>query len=257
MTDRRITALDPKLDALQLPETAAAQLFAASDAIRSQFRLRSTLSDPTVPSPAREQIARALFADRIGGPAAEAVAVLAGGLADSALLVRAVERAGVRAALQASGDLDRVQDELFRLARVIDSDSELQTTLGDPGVELAARQKLVSDLLAGRAHPATELLLHRGLAGRGRTLVKTLDGYVEVAAEIRSHAVAKVSVAQPLTAAQLAQLEAQLVRIYGVGIDVEVNIDPEVLGGVRIEVGDELIDGTLAHRVDQARRLIG
>jgi len=66
-----------------------------------------------------------------------------------------------------------------------------------------------------------------------------------------------VSVARPLTADQLARIKAQLVRIYGVAIDVRVDVDPEVLGGVRIEVGDEIIDGTIQTRLNQARRLIG
>ncbi len=257
MTDRRTLALDSRLAALNLPASAADGLFAAADAMRAQYRLRSTLSDPTVPAEARAQIARTLFSERIGGPAAEAIAVLAGGLADSAELGRAVERAGILTVLTNSADVELVQDELFRLARIIDANSELQTTLADPGLELSARQQLITDLLNGRASAGTEKLVHRALAGRGRTLVKTLDSYVEVAAEIRSHMVAKVSVARPLNPAQLAQLRAELVRIYGVGIDVEVNIDPELLGGVRIEVGDELIDGTIVHRAEQARRLIG
>lgn len=257
MSLRRITALDARLDELGLPGSAAEGLFAAADELRRNFRLRSTLSDPTVPAPAREQIARSLFGERIGGPATEAVALLAGGLADSAQLGRAVERAAVRTALIGSGALEQVQDELFRLARIIDANSQLQTTLADPGIDLVARQQLVTDLLGGRALPATVQLVHRALGGSGRTLVKTLDGYVEVAAQIRSHMVARVGVAAPLTDSQLAQLRAELVRVYGVGIDVEVNIDPELLGGVRIEVGDELIDGTIQNRVEQARRLIG
>ena len=74
---------------------------------------------------------------------------------------------------------------------------------------------------------------------------------------VQASTIARVSVARPLTADQLARIKAQLVRIYGVAIDVRVDVDPEVLGGVRIEVGDEIIDGTIQTRLNQARRLIG
>ena len=115
----------------------------------------------------------------------------------------------------------------------------------------------MGDLLASQAHPATVQLVQRSVQRRGRTLVKTLDDYVEVAAQIGRHTLARVTVAQPLNAEQLTKMRTQLTRIYGTSIDIQIDIDPEVLGGARIEIGDDLIDGTVQNRLNEARRLIG
>lgn len=232
-------------------------LFSASDALAAQYRLRSALSDPSVSADVREQVATKLFSGRIPAAAVAIVASAAGAAKGSKQLEASVERAAVRASLQASGQIDEVQDEVFRFARTVQADSELQATLTDPLIETPARQQLVAKLLDGKANPATIKLAQRAVQGRGRTLVKTLDGYVEIAAQINRHQVARVTVAQPLSPEQLSQLRENLIRIYGSGVDVQVDINPEVLGGVRIEIGDELIDGTIKNRLNQARRLIG
>lgn len=255
------STLDLELDAFsdghKLGEADIDGIFQASDALAGQYRLRTTLSDPSVPAEVREQVARALFGGRISEAATEVIAKAAGQATNAGELERSVERQAVRASFQASGRVDDVQDEVFRFARTVQSDSELQTTLTDPLIEVAARQQLVADLLASKALPATVRLVQRAVQGRGRTLVKTLDGYVDIAAQVHQHRVATVTVAQPLTASQFDELRSKLARIYGSGVDIQLNVDPKVLGGVRIEIGDELIDGTIQNRLNDARRLIG
>lgn len=249
--------LDAEADALALDPAAVDGIFAASDALGQQYRLRSTLSDPAVPGQVRSEVARRLFEGRIPAAAVELVAQASALAPDMASLEAAVERQGVRGVFVVSGAVDEVQDEVFRIARAVEADSALQSTLTDPLIEVAARQRLVADVFGARALPATVRLVQRAVQRRGRTLVRTLDGYVEVAAQIGRHTVARVTVAQPLTAEQRAVLRAQLTRIYGAGIDIQLDIDPEVLGGARIEIGDDLIDGTVRSRMNQARRLIG
>ncbi len=236
--DARDRELDVRVDGLGLTAQDIDGLFAASDALAGQRRLRAALSDPTVPAEVREQVARKLFTDRLSPAATEVIAAAAGQAKNASGLVAAVERQAVRATFVASGALDDVQDEVFHFARAVAGDSALQTTLTDPLIEVPARRKLVADLLGAKTHPQTVLLAQRAISGRGRTLVKTLDEYVEIAAQATRHTVARVTTAAPLTAEQLAEVTNQLVRIYGVGIDVQTDVDPQVLGGVRIEVGD-------------------
>lgn len=255
--DLRERRLDEQADELKLDEAAVAGIFAASDALAAQYRLRATLSDPAVPAKVRVQMARRLFSDRIPSAAVELVAQVCASATDATFLETEVDRQGIRAVFQQSGAVRRVQEEVFRFARVLEDDSDLQATLTDPLIELAARQRLVADLLASRAHPATVQLVQRCVQRRGRTLVKTLDYYVEVAAQIGRHTLARVTVAKPLTAEQLTQMRAQLARIYGTTIDIQIDIDSEVLGGARIEIGDDIIDGTVQTRLNEARRLIG
>lgn len=249
--------LDAKADALGLTQADVEGIFTASDVLASQYRLRSTLSDPAVPAEARAHVARTLLAEHTTANAAEVVAGAAELVTSFGELEASVERQGVRATFQLSGEVEQVQDEVFHFARILQANTDLQTTLTDPLVDLSAREKLVTDLLGERVRPATVALIKRAVQRRGRTLVKTLDEYVEIAAQISRETVAHVTVAQPLSESQLGALQDQLSRIYGVGIDIQVDVNQEVLGGVRIQVGDELIDGTILNRLNEARRLIG
>lgn len=249
--------LDALADALELGDADIAGVLAAADALAAQYKLRSTLSDPLVPAEVRVQVARQLFGGRISAAATELVAQAVARATGARGLEASVERQGIRATFIHSGAADDVQDEVFRFARTVEADSQLQSTLTDPLIEVAARRQLVADLLASRAHPATVQLVQRAVRGRGRTLVRTLDTYVQIEADIQRHTVAKVTVAQPLSDEQRATLRAQLSRVYGVGIDVQEVVDPQVLGGARIEIGDDLIDGTIQNRLNEARRLFG
>ncbi|WP_341728594.1 ATP synthase F1 subunit delta [Brooklawnia sp.] len=256
-TEIRMRELDAKADSLQLQQSDIDGLAAVCDALAGQARLRGALSDATLSCDARSRLARTLLSGRVSDKAAELVAEAAARCKDSRDLEDLVERLAVRASLRAGGQIDQVSEEVFRFARAVQSDPELQKTLTDPRIGLAARQELIGTLVAAKVRPQSLWLLQRALTVEERPLVKTLDSYVELAAQVQASTVAKVSVAHPLTDGQLAHLKAQLVRIYGVAIDVRVEIDPDVLGGVRIQVGDEIIDGTIENRLNQARRLIG
>lgn len=256
-TRTRITGLDAKADRLTLQPADIDALVSVCDAVAGQGRLRGALSDPALPGEARAQLATDLLGGRVSSGAVELVAAAAAVCTDEHDLEDLLERMTVRAILRQQGQIDQVADELFRFARMIQADPELQATLTDPRLGLPARQELVGTLLEGKASSQTIALVRRAVAGRNHPLVKTLDGYVELAAQVTSSMIAKVSVAQPLSDDQLAHIKAQLVRIYGAAVDVRVEIVPQVLGGVRIEVGDDVIDGTIQNRLNQARRLIG
>lgn len=249
--------LDAQADALKMTAADVADIFAASDALAAQYRLRSTLSDPAVSGEARAHVARQLFSGRLSANATELVALASEAATDTAELEASVERQGIRASYVLSGAVEQVQDEVFYFARILQANSDLQTMLTDRLIELSERQRFVAELLAEHAQPATIQLVQRAIQRKGRTLVKTLDHYVEIAAQIARETVAHVTVAQPLTDTQRAALYEQLTRIYGVGVDIQTEIDPNVLGGVRIEIGDDLIDGSILNKLNEARRLIG
>lgn len=248
--------LDEQADALNLDAADIADIFAASDAV-SQYRLRMTLSDPSVPAEVRGHVVRQLFSERLSPNATELLALTVELASEPAQLEAGIERQGIRALFMLSGAVEEVQDEVFYFARILQSDPDLQTMLTDRLIEVEQRQQFVAELLADRASPAAIQLVQRAVKRRGRTLVKTLDQYVEIAAQIARETVAHVTVAHPLTQTQRAVLNEQLIRIYGVGIDIQTEVDPNVLGGVRIQVGDDLIDGSILNKLNEARRLIG
>ncbi|WP_203566345.1 F0F1 ATP synthase subunit delta [Aestuariimicrobium ganziense] len=259
-TDSRLRELDAVLDQQGAAPELASQLFAIVDVLDTTPALRRALSDPAADESAKGTLVDRLFGTQVGAGALavlKAAAVRRWG--SPKRLADAVERQAVRAefsSASSAGQLDQVSDELFRFGQTVAGNDELREALGNGRVPLAARRQLVTTLLAGKASPATVRLAERAVSARERTYALTLDNYATTAAQLRDRQVAKVTVAQPLTADQDARLRAALIRIAGRQVDVQVTVDPEVLGGMRVQLGDEVIEGTIAQRLEDARRQI-
>ena len=145
-------------------------------------------------------------------------------------------------------------DELFALSGIVDGNPQLRDALSDPGRSVDDKAALLDSLLDGKALPATVTLAKQALAGTYRTVTAALATYRRVAAETQGETVATVRVARPLAAADERRLAELLSSQYDTTVHLNVVVDPEVLGGVRVEIGDEVIDGTIAGRLDDARR---
>lgn len=155
---------------------------------------------------------------------------------------------------QAEGSLDRVEDELFRFARILEGSDELRETLSDAALPPDRRQAIVEDLMGGKAWPLTVSLVSFVVgAGRARELPEIVDRFVARAAAARQHEVAEVRSAIALDETQRARLADALSRNLGKQVEVKVIVDPTVLGGLVARVGDTVIDGTIRHRLDQLR----
>ncbi len=155
---------------------------------------------------------------------------------------------------QAEGVEQRVEDELFKVARAFESSDELRSTLTDPLIPIERRAGVVEELLARRAHPLTTAMTEFVVsAGRARDLPAIVDGFVAKAAEGRSEAVGEVRTAYPLDADRQAKLAEALSRATGKRVTVKVIIDPTVLGGLVARVGDTVIDGSVRSRLEQLR----
>lgn len=154
---------------------------------------------------------------------------------------------------RAEGVADRVADELFQLAQAIDGTPDLRAKLTDPSVPLEARSAAVTDLLQ-RAHPATGAAVQMLLtADRIRHIGDIADAAVREAAEFRGASVAQVRSAKPLGDAQRTALEQALSAQSGRPVELKVVIDPELLGGVVVQLGDTVIDGSVAKRLTEIK----
>jgi F-type H+-transporting ATPase subunit delta len=155
---------------------------------------------------------------------------------------------------KAEGNLDTVEDELFRVARTIESNEALRSTLTDQAIPVDRRQKIVEALLDGRASPVTTALVSFVVgAGRSRNLPEIIDRLVARAAEERREAVAEVRTAYPLDDDHRQKLADALSKATGKHVSLKVIVDPTVMGGVIATIGDTVIDGTIRHRLDQLR----
>ena len=234
-------------------------LFAVVDALESSPSLRRAVTDPGTPEQNRQQLVHAVLDGKVSKTAVDIVAEGAAmRWAGGRTFAAALERQGARATLMAAENADQLEnteDELFRFARLVDGNPGLRNALADRSVRLAHRQELVGSLLAGKASDATIALAKRAVAARERTFGQTIEGYVTLAAAQKNRIVATVRVATPLTDEQRERLQRTLRNQVGRDVAIQEVIDENVVGGVRVELGDEVIEGTVASRLHDVRRL--
>lgn len=157
---------------------------------------------------------------------------------------------------QAEGALETVEEELFRVARTVEGDDNLRTTLVDENIPVERRVGVVQDILQ-TAHPTTKgLVSFLVSSGRVRDLPAIIDRLVQQAAERRSEAVAEVRSAIPLDDVTRDRLAEALSRHTGRKVSVKVVVDESILGGIVAEVGDSVIDGSVRTRLNQLKEAL-
>jgi F-type H+-transporting ATPase subunit delta len=237
----------------------ADELFAVARLLDGQLSLRRALADPSGKPEERAALVRRLFGSRLS---AEAVALLETmaeqrwsrpiDLVDAATAM-AIEAS--LAAAEARGELDDVEDELFRFARIVSGNRELGRILSDRKAPAEGKAALLDRLLSGRVSPVTEQLLRNVLTGpHAGSAEEAVERLSEVASRRRGQSVAWVTSAVALTPAQEQRLTDTLGRLYERPVGLQVTVDPSVLGGLIVRVGDEVLDGSIAHRLEVARR---
>jgi F-type H+-transporting ATPase subunit delta len=253
--------------------------------IATTSSLSSVLTDTGVPRAARRAVVEDLFAERVSGttlrllvrivivePASELISALhdvtelARVVQDSESGVRGADDAGVgRVAgrqltagyaaaafedLSSVQELEEVEDELFRFARIVESNAALRSALSDRTVAVSDRKRLVEDLLGGRTTGTTRRLIAEALV-RGREIVGMLDWLVERAAEARGWRVARVRTARAVDPDEQRRLTEVLQRMSGTPVELQLTVDSSLLGGVVVRIGDLLLDGSARHRLEQ------
>ena len=155
---------------------------------------------------------------------------------------------------KAEGNLDKVEAELYQVARAIEGSEELRSKLTDQALPVELRQGIVEELLGDRTQPVTKALVSFVVgSGRARDLPKIIDLLVQRTAEERQEVVADIRSAIPLDDDQQARLADALSRRTGQKVSVKVNVDPSILGGIVATIGDTVIDGSIRRRLDQLK----
>ena len=241
----------------------ADELFAVAHLLDGQPSLRRALSDPSTRPDDRAGLAQRLFGGKVGEATLDVVRTVARQRWSRPLdLVEATETLATEAALDAAdarGELADVEDELFRFSRIVAGDDDLARILGNRSAPREGKSALLDRLLSGKVSPVTERLVRNALtSSHVHSAENEIERLSTAAARRRGQSVAHVVSAVPLTGTQEQRLVAVLERIYGRTMGLQVQVDPEVLGGLVIRVEDEVIDGSIAHRLEAAgRRLAG
>jgi len=257
---QRLAEYVQRADAPQLAQTAD-EILAVAGLLLGEPRLRRALSDPARSAEDRAALLRDLLGEQVGDETRELLAtVVSGRWSSGSELLDAVERLGVDTLLAAAdraGDLADVEDELFRFGQIVDGSPELSVIVGDPTVAPKRRTELVRGLLDGKAKPVSVRLAElavRGFGGRG--FAGSLHRLVELAADRQERQVAYVTTAGPLAEDEERRLGAKLSELYGRDVSMKLTVDPEILGGISVQVGSDLYDGTVARRLADVRNAL-
>lgn len=241
------------------PSAVGEELLSVVDLLTREVGLRRAVSDGSSDPGARKGLVRSLLTGKLSEPTLRVLETVVGNRWSSPrqLLdgVEVLGRSALLTSAERADNLGTVEDELFRIARIVAGHPELETALSAQAAPDSAKRSLVRNLFSDKVSPVTELLTEQALLRTvGRGAGYRLDELVRLAAERRERSVAYVTSASELSAEQRQQLEEKLDRLYGRRIAVHLEIDPRLVGGLVVRIGDEVIDGSAVGRIDTLRR---
>ncbi len=236
----------------------ADDLFAVSALLRREPSLRRVATDLSLQPAAKSDFVRNLLGEQLDAASMDLVSsAVAQRWAATRDLADALEELGVIAVVKGAdraGQADALEDELFGVEQLVSENPGLRDALSDPSRSADDKHALLRSLLEGRATAATVRLAQQAVVSSHRTVPLAIEAYQKVAADNRHRLVATVRVARELGDADRQRLQGALARQYDRPVHLNVVVDPDVVGGVKVEIGDDVIDGTVASRLDEARR---
>ncbi|NYE94802.1 F-type H+-transporting ATPase subunit delta [Psychromicrobium silvestre] len=251
--------LEPRLASASL--SLAGELFSVLGTLDSSAGLRRALTDP-----ARESAAKsALLASLVGGKVSAEAEQVADSLAaerwsasrdfgDALETVAATVAIAVAENTAGGAGLEKLENDLFSFNQVVESSHQVQRALGEPQASPEAKAKLALALVPEAGEPAQLLISQAVRSPRGVQASKLVERFATLAAQRQQRWIATVTVSRPLSEDQAGRLHAGLNKLYGRELKVNISVDPTLIGGVRVKVGDEVVDATVIARLGELRR---
>lgn len=234
-----------------LDKSAGAELLAASTQIDGSSALLAVLADSATEGAAKAQLVERLFGSLSAGARSVLVAAVEQSWSNPGELTSGIEELGLRAEASVEGSL---ADELLAAAATIDSNHELELVLGSKLGDTDAKVQLVERLFTGKLSTAAVGIVRHLVANpRGRRVSAALRDSARIVADQGGSELATVTVAAALNEAQQARISTLLEKTAGRPVRVTTVVDPSLVGGVRIQLGDDVIDGSVSSRLNDLR----
>lgn len=233
------------------------ELFEVVDVLDGERELRANLSDAAASEDTRKKLVADLFGGKVAPSTQQVLEAAASAKWSSGRdLVRGLVALGRRSLLrgaESEGKLGQVEDELFRLSRILDREGELTQLLSDRTAKSAKKRGLLANVLYGKVTMFTEALALQAIGRPEQNPIDDVANLASLAAELQGREVAHVVSAGELNEGQQAVLAEKLGKIYGRAMSIHSEVDTSLLGGMTIRVGDEVIDGSTAGKIARLR----
>ncbi|HEY4151817.1 MAG TPA: F0F1 ATP synthase subunit delta [Pseudolysinimonas sp.] len=226
------------------------QLLAVGRAVDDSAQLRAILADPSVVASEKSRLVAQVFPGLNAKATTLVDTIVNARWSNGGELVDGFEQVGIRAIAQGDSHSAVIESELFDFARITAADAPLELALGSKLADPKGKAAIVQQLIGAKAHSGTVAIIeHLVSSPRGRRIGEMLAGAADIVADAGARRIATVTSATPLSAAQQKRLADALTKQYGSDIQLHLITDPTVVGGARVQVGDDVIDGTIASRL--------
>ena len=226
-------------------------------ALQDHPAMARALTDPSAPVATRARLIDSAFAALVPEARQTLKQCLETTWDSTKALLAWVESTAVKSAwtwAQNEGILQRSIDEVFSFGQLMYRNHEVRAAVTDRRVTIEKRQELVKTLLSSTmAQPSVEIAM-AAVASRQGTIDAAVQSFTEIGADLAGGRLAVVTVAKPLPPEQKDRMRVALEATLDTTIIIEEIVDPTVMGGVRVECGAEVIDSTMASRLEAARR---
>jgi F-type H+-transporting ATPase subunit delta len=238
----------------------SSQIFFAADVLSKNTSIRRAFADPARDAASKGALVKDLFAKTLSAPALGIltdVSTLRWSAAGD--LVHVLEQLAIEAEASAANlnnELDRVEDELFETSELVVDNFELRKALVGAGTA-QAKTALVTEVLGKKASASTvKLAVALVTSLRGRSIEAAFADYLFGLANRRNRLIAVVRVATAISEDQKSRLATAIEKQVGQPIRVNIEVEPSIIGGVSVKFADELVDGSVSHRLASAGRAL-
>lgn len=153
-----------------------------------------------------------------------------------------------------AGAVEPVGRELGDFVAALAASASLRDVLADPQVDKSAKQRILAEITRD-GQPlvanALQLLLERGRFGLAAALREAYEGLAATEADLVK---VEVTSAVELTATARHKIAKRVAEAVGRRIELAVRVDPTIIGGLVLRVGDVIVDGSVQARIRQLRR---